>query len=113
MNPIEAFSSAWQKSFNYSGKATRPEYWWFVLINAIIYGVLFAVASAVAASTENPILMGLVSIYAIAQIFPSLAVSVRRLRDSGKEWVWLFINFVPCIGGFWFIYLMVQPSIGG
>jgi uncharacterized membrane protein YhaH (DUF805 family) len=42
-----------------------------------------------------------------------LAISVRRLRDSGKEWVWLFINFVPCIGGFWFIYLMVQPSIGG
>ena len=108
MNPIEAFSSAWQKSFNYSGKATRAEYWWFVLVNAIVSGVLAAVASAVAAGTEI-----LYWIYAIAAIFPSLAVCVRRLRDSGKEWVWLFITLVPCIGFFWFIYLMVQPSIGG
>ena len=113
MNPIEAFTTAWQKSFNYSGRATRAEYWWFVLVNAIVYGVLYAITTAVVLSTENGIMLGLVVIYAIAQIFPSLAVSVRRLRDSGKEWVWLFINFVPCIGGFWFIYLMVQPSIGG
>ena len=52
-------------------------------------------------------------IYAIAQIFPSLSITVRRLRDSGKEWVWIFINLVPFIGGFWFLYLLVQPSVVG
>ena len=113
MNPIEAFTTAWQKSFNYSGKATRSEYWWFVLLNTIVSFVLYLITAAVAAATENGTLAILVVLYSFAQIFPSLAVSVRRLRDSGKEWVWLFINFVPCIGGFWFIYLMVQPSIGG
>ncbi|MEB3158092.1 MAG: DUF805 domain-containing protein [Synechococcus sp.] len=113
MGPIEAFTTAWRKSFTYGGKATRAEYWWYALLDSIIYLVLLIAGTALLASAENGIVFGLAVIYAIAQIFPSLSLTIRRLRDAGKEWVWIFINFVPFIGGFWFLYLLVQPSVGG
>ena len=113
MGPIEAFTTAWRKSFTYGGKATRSEYWWFVLLDAIVYFILLIIGTTVFANTENGVLLGVAVIYAIAQIFPSLSITVRRLRDSGKEWVWIFINLVPFIGGFWFLYLLVQPSVVG
>ena len=113
MGPIEAFTTAWRKSFTYGGKATRSEYWWFALLDTIVYLILLIIGTTVFANTENGILLGVAVIYAIAQIFPSLSIPVRRLRDSGKEWVWIFINLVPFIGGFWFLYLLVQPSVVG
>ena len=113
MGPIEAFTTAWRKSFTYGGKAARSEYWWFVLLDAIVYFILLIIGTTVFAKTENGVLLGVAVIYAIAQIFPSLSITIRRLRDSGKEWVWIFINFVPLLGGLWFLYLLVQPSVVG
>ncbi|WP_115016008.1 DUF805 domain-containing protein [Synechococcus sp. UW140] len=113
MGPIEAFTTAWRKSFTYGGTATRAEYWWFALVDAIVYVILLIIGTTVFNSTENGILLGLAVIYAIAQIFPSLSITIRRLRDAGKDWVWIFINLVPFIGGFWFLYLLVQPSVVG
>ena len=41
MNPlIDAFSAAWTRCFDYSGRSKRGDYWWFVLANAIISVVL-------------------------------------------------------------------------
>ena len=104
MGPVEAFTTAWRKSFTYGGKATRSEYWWFYLANcivALVLTLLTATAGEVGA---------LVFVYTFAQVFPSLSIAVRRLRDIGKKWTWIFINLVPFIGGIWFIYLLCQPS---
>jgi uncharacterized membrane protein YhaH (DUF805 family) len=38
---IDAFTSAWQRSFDYEGRSSRPDYWWFVLANNILFLVLF------------------------------------------------------------------------
>ena len=104
MGPTEAFTTAWRKSFTYTGSATRSEYWWFYLTNLI---VIIASALVDIASTRNT---GIAYIYFIAQIFPSLSVTVRRLRDIGKDWKWMFISCAPFIGGIWFVVLMCQPS---
>ena len=110
MGPVEAFTTAWRKSFTYGGKATRAEYWWFYLINLIINIAIFIGPTS---SSNNPILAFIFLlgwVYVVASIFPSISIIVRRLRDIGKKWKWIFINLVPIIGGFWFIYLMFQPS---
>ena len=104
MGPIEAFTTAWRKSFAYGGSATRSEYWWFYLTNLI---VVFVPILAITVATDST---GIGYIYMIAQIFPSLSIIVRRLRDIGKDWKWMFISLVPLIGGLWFLYLMCQPS---
>jgi uncharacterized membrane protein YhaH (DUF805 family) len=46
----------------------------------------------------------------VAAILPSLALTIRRLRDAGKHWAWVFIGVLPIIGTVWLIWLMVQPS---
>ena len=110
MGPVEAFTTAWRKPFTYGGKATRAEYWWFYLINLIINIAIFIGPTS---SSNNPILAFIFLlgwVYVVASIFPSISIIVRRLRDIGKKWTWIFINLVPIIGGFWFIYLMFQPS---
>ena len=115
MGPVEAFTTAWRKSFTYGGKATRAEYWWFYLINFIaIFGVYVLMALAAANFLVDieglQFVFSLLLIYVLASAFPNLSIVVRRLRDIGKKWTWIFISLVPFIGGIWFIVLMCQPS---
>lgn len=51
------------------------------------------------------------SIWAVATIVPSVPITVRRLRDAGKHWGWIFIGLIPLVGGIWMIWLLVQPSV--
>jgi hypothetical protein len=44
MRLIEAFTSGWNRSFDYEGRSNRGDYWWFVLANLIV-GVLTALIS--------------------------------------------------------------------
>jgi uncharacterized membrane protein YhaH (DUF805 family) len=53
------------------------------------------------------------SIWTVATIVPSLSLTVRRLRDAGKHWAWMFIQLIPLVGLIWIIYLLVQPSVAG
>ena len=115
MGPVEAFTTAWRKSFTYGGKATRAEYWWFYLINFIvIFGVYVLMALAAANFLVDieglQFVFSLLLIYVLASAFPNLSIVVRRLRDIGKQWQWIFISLIPFIGGIWFIVLMCQPS---
>ena len=115
MGPVEAFTTAWRKSFTYGGKATRAEYWWFYLVNLIsIFGVyvlmVLAAANGLVYIEGLQFFSSLILIYVLASTFPNLSIVVRRLRDIGKRWTWIFITLVPFIGGIWFIVLMCQPS---
>ena len=103
---IEAFVSGWQRSFDYAGRSRRPDFWWFVLANFIALMIL-----AILAVTAKGFAIAVYVIYTIAQIFPSLSLTVRRLRDSGKAWPWIFIQLLPFIGGIWLFVLLAQPSL--
>ena len=104
---ISAFSSAWQRSFDYTGRSDRGDYWWFVLANIIISVVLLI------ASNISTFFGWIYSIWTVATIVPSLSLIVRRLRDAGKHWAWMFIPLIPLVGFIWIIYLLVQPSVVG
>jgi uncharacterized membrane protein YhaH (DUF805 family) len=101
---LDAYTSAWQRAFDFSGRSGRPEFWWFFLANFIVIFLLNLVGSL------NDFLQGVAGIYGIAQILPNLAVTIRRLRDAGRAWVWIFIGLIPIIGTIWLIVLLVQPS---
>jgi uncharacterized membrane protein YhaH (DUF805 family) len=101
---LSAFTSAWQKSFDYAGRSSRGDYWWFALANFLL-GIVLNLASLLGSFFYN-----LTVVYAAALIIPSLPLAIRRLRDAGKHWGWFFISLVPFIGVFWFIWLMTQPS---
>ena len=50
-------------------------------------------------------------LYALGQVIPSLSLSIRRVRDMGKGWEWIFINFVPIVGVIWLIILLCMPTV--
>ena len=75
-------------------------------MNIVAAFVIFALTAIVGTSESS----SLVFVYWLAQVFPSISIIVRRLRDIGIGWKWMFIILVPFIGGIWFIILMCQPS---
>lgn len=101
MQLIDAYRSAWSNCLNYDGRSNRSDYWWFVLANLIVALILLRIA--------NP----LYNIYSVASLVPGIAISVRRLRDIGKPWPWLFIGLIPIVGSIWLIVLFCQPSVAG
>ena len=101
MRLIEAYSTAWTRSFDYEGRSNRGDYWWFVLANLIVSVILAFVSDK---------LQGL---YSVASIVPSIPLVVRRLRDIGKPWPWILIGLIPIIGAIWLIVLFCQPSLPG
>ncbi len=114
----------WLKNWkNFSGRASRSEYWWVVLATFIVMTVLMVVLSlivlgAVAASNGSDTAVGvaLASMYGImalvslAAFVPSLSLGIRRLHDSNQSgWMYL-LSFIPSVGGIILLVLMAQAS---
>lgn len=74
---------------NFKGRATRQEYWMFVLFNLIFSYSL----SILGYFTGLAILS---SIYSLAILLPSIAVAVRRLHDTGKSG-WYYAGFIVLV----------------
>lgn len=113
MGPIAAAESVAFKTFNFSGRAPRSEYWWWGLIYAVVLGGLAWLdfsELATATSSEQPDIGYSSIIFALLCVVPNLAVTVRRLHDSGRTGFWMLISSVPIVGPFWFLYLMCVPT---
>jgi len=109
---------------DFSGRARRREYWMFTLINGLISVILqlpfqLENAAAVANGTEYlPTGLGLVSlvltvVYGLALLLPSLAVSIRRLHDTGRSGWWLLIGLIPLVGTLVLLIFTVLDSQPG
>lgn len=46
----------------------------------------------------------------MAAILPGIAITVRRLRDAGCNWLYIFIPLIPFVGIFILIFLLCQPT---
>ena len=108
MGPVEAFITAWRKSFDYEGKATRAEFWWFYLATSIVSLLLFFIF--IVAYLNYISVFPLISLYFFGQIFPFISITIRRIRDTGKKWTWIFVGMVPFIGPILYLILLCQPS---
>ena len=103
------FINVLKKYATFSGRATRSEYWYFVLIYSIIYTILMGIDFAIGTFSKqlmgNGSFLGFLSTaYSLVLFLPSLAVTVRRLHDINKSGWWILLIFVPIIG---FILLVV------
>jgi uncharacterized membrane protein YhaH (DUF805 family) len=100
---ITAFTSAWKRSFDYKGRSDRGDYWWFVLASFLILFVLNLLG------INNGFIATLANLYLIAQLVPHLPLAIRRLRDAGKDWQWIFVT-ITGIGSLWVLYLHTLPT---
>lgn len=112
------------KYASFSGRAGRPEFWWFVLfgiiarivaiiLDRILFGgnsVHVDTATGSMSMSYNPGYIGL--LVALALLVPSIAVGSRRMHDIGKSGWWQLIGIIPVIGWILVIYWFAQPSQG-
>ncbi len=49
-------------------------------------------------------------VFMLLNLLPNLALSVRRLHDSDRSGAWFLINFVPFVGPFILLFLLIQPA---
>lgn len=94
----KAVKTCFNKYADFSGRAARPEFWWFFLFQVIVLVIAGAISD---------ILYGIV---ALGLLLPGLAVGARRLHDIGKTAWLLLLWLIPLIGWVLLIYWAVQPS---
>jgi uncharacterized membrane protein YhaH (DUF805 family) len=96
---VEYFKLAISKYAQFTGRSRRSEYWYFFLVY-----ILISLAINVLAAVVGDWIAILGSLVGLALLIPNLAVSVRRLHDTGRSGWWLLVGLIPLLG---FILLLV------
>lgn len=94
---------------NFEGRARRKEYWMFVLVNFLIALAISVVIGVISETLAS----GLGLLYGLAVFLPALAVSVRRLHDTGKSGWLLLLSFIPALGLIILIIFLAIDSTPG
>ena len=122
---FSAYKKFWTRYADFSGRSSRSDYWWVVLCHFLItlpfsyialFGFLIPLFSEVyyaglydyepdlsgvtAGAGLAVFIMFLLAIYWVATIVPNLAIAVRRLRDAGFHWSFIFLGVGPTIASF-------------
>ena len=103
-----------KKFATFSGRASRPEFWYFwltcFLVNFIFNVIVQLVGPESAARNIVAIVQGL---FGLAIIIPHIAVVVRRLHDTNRTGWWFLIVFIPLIGAIiLLLWLASAPTPG-
>ena len=86
----------------FSGRASRSEYWWFTLASVLI---IMAAAIVDAAASQSFLFTGIAY---LGLIIPTLAISARRLHDTDHSGWYFLLNLVPLAGSLvMFIFLVL------
>ena len=100
---MDYFIDAFKRYADFTGRATRTEYWMFILFYVIIYLVL----AAVDAFFQTFILA---LIFTIVLFVPSISIATRRLHDTGRSGWWQLVALIPLVGLIVLIVLLVLDS---
>ena len=102
---------------DFTGRSTRPEYWWPILCHFLVlvlipctFLLIKSVLNSETGGALSTTFAGLMVVYYIAILLPSLAIQVRRLRDGGYHWALLFLHLVPFFGRFILFIFYCQPT---
>ena len=95
---FKSYKNTWTRAFDFRGRTSRREYWWAYLAYFICYLLTSYIHVSVMYS------------YSLIFFIPYCSLTIRRLRDVGKSWQWIFINFIPIAGSIWFLIILCRPS---
>lgn len=98
------YFSCFRKYASFSGRASRSEYWYFILFNLIFSFVIGFIDGFIGAGS---VLSGL---YILIALIPGLAVLVRRLHDTGKSGGNALLLLIPLIGIIIMLVFLAQDS---
>lgn len=102
----QSIQTVFSKYVTFSGRASRSEFWWWVLfvfvtnlvlsvIDSVLFGTTVTTEYGFEASTNTPFLSGL---FGLATLLPGISVAVRRLHDRDKSGWWYWLVLIPLVG---------------
>ena len=95
---LKAYQDFWLRATDFKGKTALSDWWWVQLVNLIITFFTLRIFLRTYGFNFN--------VYGLVCLVPQIAIDIRRLRDFGKDWKWIFINLIPVFGWIlWFIWL--------
>ena len=123
---IEAYKKFWKGYVDFTGRSTRSDYWLNVLAQclALLFFCFLLVLIRIAGGDSSAytssaysfqmiliyIVLSAFGIYMLALLIPSIAIMVRRLRDGGYHWAFMFLLLIPYLGSFVIFILTLQPT---
>ena len=115
---IEAYKKFWKGYVDFKGRSTPSDYWFAYSAHVLIFFasyLLLAVFQRMAVNeisllTNEVIFLLIFFAYGIAACLPGIALTVRRLRDAGYNWPYIFVAFIPFVGWIILIVLLCKPT---
>lgn len=105
MSPADAVRSVYRNYANFSGRASRSEFWWFLGFLFLSYlGVAF-----LAGALRIYSVLAVIGLVWLVSLIPYLAVMIRRLHDTDRSGWWLLITFIP-FGGLVLLAFLASGS---
>lgn len=102
MSFTESVTTCLRKYAVFSGRAGRPEYWWFFLFNVLVSLGASFLDAVLHLDVDGPAITGNQGVIGIlvslVLLVPNLSVAARRLHDTGRSGWWLLLLLVPCLG---------------
>jgi uncharacterized membrane protein YhaH (DUF805 family) len=95
MGFVDAIGAGFRNYVNFSGRASRSEYWYWVLFVILLSAAAGLVDVAIAGTSGFSVIGALVS---LGTFLPSLAVAVRRFHDRDQSGWWILIGLIPLVG---------------
>ena len=106
---MDAMKSGLRNSFTMSGRASRSEYWFWVL-GGVVFQITMMVGAIILGTMEIPVLPGLMMLVPFLLVPGSITLVVRRLHDVGMSGWMFFVALIPVLGAIYLIYLFVQEG---
>ena len=124
---FKSYLTAWKKAFKFQRRSTRKDYWFFQLISFLItllfllLNVIKNVLITYSFSSDNDffqilstfinILSFIPAIIILGSIWVALPLTVRRIRDVGMKWQWIFLVSIPYIGIIFILIFLTRTSV--
>lgn len=115
----DAVMEVLRKFATFNGRATRSEYWWWALVHILFFSFtpfLLTIIAVIMIAISGflafiPVFLWLIWMVAFVVAFiPTLAVTVRRLHDTGRSGAHYLLAFIPFIGAIIVLIFLLEES---
>lgn len=114
---VESVISAFKNYANFTGRASRGDYWWYILGYFIVAVILTILDKAVFGGGQTTMEMmdetgPLAGIWLLINIIPLISAGVRRLHDTDRSGWFYLIALVPLVN-LYLLYVLATKGTAG
>ena len=117
---IEAYKKFWKGYVDFTGRSTPSDYWFAYSAHLLIFFTWYLLIAVFERMESGNRIKRFIYYwcyfttylfaYGVAAVLPGIALTVRRLRDAGYNWPYIFIPLIPFVGIFIFIFYYVNQQ---